>query len=266
VIVGARPIVGLVGLGEIGASFARDLADGGFSVIGYDVDADKIRDPIEPAESCLAVAAGSEVVLIAVQGNDQLRQVINEVLPALGPRHGVVDNGTTLPGVDLECAALVRARDASFNDAPLTLRPDRTFLVGGELGLPVRTVLEALGEVVAVGPVGAGQRVKLVNQLLVFGNVAVHSEAVELARRAGVDVEVLRDALQWPISDRLLATEFAGADQMPLVCKDTGYILELAAECGARVPVAALLAEIFREVGHGPMHRAVTYWRADEEL
>jgi 3-hydroxyisobutyrate dehydrogenase len=255
-----RPRVGVIGLGVIGSAFARDLAERGFTVTGFDTDSAKIRDAV-PADSCLAVTESSEVVLVAVPGSEALAEVMEEILPALEPRHVVVDCGTTRPETDEGYAAVLRERGASFHDAPLTLRDGRTFIVGGELSPAARVVLEALGTVLEVGPVGAGQRTKLVNQLLVFGSVAVYAEAVELARCAGVDFDALR-ALGWEISERLLADDLPGPDQMPLIRKDTGYVLELASAYGLQAPVAKLLAKIFRAAGPGQLHSVTGYWRS----
>lgn len=260
-----EPTVGLIGLGEIGRGFALDLADQGFRVIGFDLDPALVTDPFEPAASCREVAERADVLLVAVPGSAPFARVMDEVLPVLHPAHVVVDAGTTQPSVDIHYAAMVDAKGAALVDAPLTLRQGgRTFLVGGSLPATGRTVLEALGRVVAVGEVGAGQRTKLVNQLLVVGNVAVQAEAVELARRAGVDIGVLTDTLHWPISEALLAEVFEDSNQITLIRKDCSYVLDLAAEYGARSPVAALLAEIFNDAEPGPMHAVVKYWRSPE--
>ncbi len=260
----SRPEVGVIGLGEMGTAFAHDLASVGFPIIGYDVDSSKIVAPVLRAASSLDVASRSDVLLIALPGSGPFAAVMDEILPALDARHVVVDTGTTLPETDVRYAEAVTARGASFVDAPLTLREGRTFIVGGELVPTARLVLEALGRVVGVGPVGAGQRTKLVNQLLVFGNAALQAEAIEFARRVDVDMDVLVDELGWPISERLRVDVLDGPDQIPLCRKDCGYLLELAAEHGARVPIASLVAGILEEVGPGPMHTLVSYWRAGE--
>ena len=256
------PTVGIIGLGEMGSSFAHDLADAGYSVAGFDIDDTRVKPPLVRADSSVAVAEHADVILIAVSSGAALAAVMHDLLPALKTTHAVVDTCTTLPSADVRYAEATQARGASFVDAPLTLRDGRTFLVGGDLLPGAREILEALGGVVEVGPVGAGQRTKLVNQLLVFGNVALQAEAVELARRVGVDVNVLVDSLHWPISDRLLAPELPGPDQMPLIRKDCRYILELAEAHGARVPLAALLAGIYADADPGPLHTVAAYWRA----
>jgi 3-hydroxyisobutyrate dehydrogenase len=254
------PIVGVIGLGQMGSSFAHDLARGGYSVVGFDTDEARVRPPIVRADSVVALAEHADVILIAVSTGSALSSVMHELLPALTATHAVIDTCTTLPSADVEYAEAMRPSGASFVDAPLTLRDGRTFLVGGELMPVAREILEALGRVVEVGPVGAGQRTKLVNQLLVFGNVALQAEAVALAQHVGVDVDVLVNALHWPISDRLRGAEVSGPDQMPLIRKDCMYIVELAEERGARVPIASLLAEIYADTDPGPLHTVAAYW------
>lgn len=255
------PAVGVIGLGEMGAAFARDLRASGRGVTGFDVDPTKMAASDVSARSSRDVVALAEIVFILLPSASALDAVMREITPALDRRHVVIDSGTTNPADDVTYAERCEARGARFVDAPITLREGRTFLLGGDPGARGRAVLDSIGRVVVAGPVGSGQRLKLVNQLLVFGQMVVQSEAVELCRRLEIDPARLRDELHWPINDRLIEPAGGGADQIPLVIKDTELIISIAASVGLKAPVAEMLVELYRAAGHGRFDEVARLWR-----
>jgi len=253
--------VGMIGLGEIGTALAQDLALKGFPVAGYDLDSSKNPAGVRLETSPAGIAKRANVILIAVTGSDAVNDIVDRLLPDLDRRHQVIDVGTTLPSVDIRCARICAERGASFVDAPITLRIGRTFLVGGVLTANGREVLDAAGQVIEVGAPGSGQLLKLANQLLVFGQVALQCEAVELARRVGLEPRLLSDELQWRIPERVFGKDFSGPDQVSLCRKDLQYVLELAEASEAKVPIARFLKEVLDSVGPGTLEAIVNYWR-----
>jgi 3-hydroxyisobutyrate dehydrogenase len=141
-----------------------------------------------------------------------------------------------------------------------------TIFVGGEADdvERARPVLAALGRTIThVGPIGAGQAVKAVNQVILAGTYLGVAEGIVLAIRAGLDVEQVVDALgggaaqSWVLanrSGRMLANDYPLGFKVALHRKDLGIALDLAGRLGASLPVAALAAQLESGLiakGHG---------------
>ena len=127
-----------------------------------------------------------------------------------------------------------------------------------------RPVLEAMGKTIThVGPVGAGQAVKAVNQVILAGTYLGVAEGIVLAMKAGLDVEQVVGALSggaaqsWVLanrSGRMIANDYPLGFKVALHRKDLGIALELAAETGAVLPIAALCDQLESGLigrGHG---------------
>ena len=141
-----------------------------------------------------------------------------------------------------------------------------TIFVGGEVGdvERARPVLAAMGKTIThVGPIGAGQAVKAVNQVILAGTYLGVAEGIVLAIRAGLDVEQVVEALgggaaqSWVLanrSGRMLANDYPLGFKVELHRKDLGIALGLAAQLGAALPVSALAAQLESGLiaqGHG---------------
>ncbi|MGQ9728002.1 MAG: NAD-binding protein [Candidatus Fervidibacter sp.] len=112
-------------------------------------------------------------------------------------------------------------------------------------------------KVVHVGPVGDGQKLKAVNQLI---------EASEFAKGLGLDPKLIRDVLELPVPEDVLGEDFSGEGQLALHYKDLGYIAELAHERELAIPLTLLVHEIFKATkryGSPDWTQAgiVTFWR-----
>ncbi len=269
-------VVGVIGLGAMGGPIAGHLARAGVEVIVADLD----PDAVTAAETAGAqVAAGlqdlgerSDVVLVVVATDEEVLSVSaggGGFLAACRPGTAVLlcssvrpetceaVTAAAPPGVDVLDAALtggVRgAQDGQVN-----------LLVGGAADVldRVRPVLEPWTRAVHhLGSLGAGQIGKSANNLIHWAQICAITEALELARRAGVSVPALRRALQDGPTDSRTLREL---EQMRLTwhAKDLANTADLAARVGMDIPVAETarslmqgirVADVSRLLGDGPL-------------
>lgn len=269
--------IGLIGIGNVGSGFARMLREAGYPLIVLDKDPKKMEvaialgaeaatTPGEVAERCDAIILslpGSPPVEAAMEGPDG-------ILVRLRKGQVVIDTGTTRPETDVYYEKLCRESGAGFVDAPITGRSKGwIMMVGGseEDFEKVRPLLTHLSyKLKHVGPIGRGQVLKLMNQLVQAGQWAVWSEAIEFGRQAGLEPRLLSEYLEFGVPESLYGDDFSGGGTLGLHYKDLGYILDLAHDTGANIPVTSLVHEIFKASKVGGKRDwsqpgVVTYWR-----
>jgi len=220
---------------------------------------------VSRVETPAAVAAASDVVVVCVSDTPDVEAVLlgpDGVADGAKPGTLVIDCSTIAPGGTRAVADRLRERGVAMVDAPVSggsegaKNATLTIFVGGE---PVdveraRPVLGALGTTIThVGPIGSGQAVKAVNQVILAGTYLGVAEGVVLAMKAGLDVEQVVGALgggaarSWVLenrSGRMLANDYPLGFKVTLHRKDLGIALELAEATGAQLPVSALAAEL----------------------
>jgi 3-hydroxyisobutyrate dehydrogenase len=271
--------IGFVGLGTMGAAMAANLAKAGFPVTGWNRTPGRAPQLAETgvtiAETPAAVAADSEIVVICVSDTPDVEAVLfgpDGIVE--GAREGtlIVDCSTIAPSGSWDFAARLRERGLSMVDAPVSggsegaQKATLTIFVGGDAAdvERARPVLGAMGKTIThVGPIGAGQAVKAVNQVILAGAYLGVAEGIVLAIRAGLDVEQVVEALgggaaqSWVLanrSGRMLANDYPLGFKVALHRKDLAIALDLAAQLGAVLPVSALAAQLESGLiaqGHG---------------
>jgi len=257
--------IGLIGVGNVGSGFARMLREVDYPLTVLDKDREKIKPAValgaEAAATPGDVADRSDIIILSLPGSESVEAVMEGPDGILGHlREGqlIIDTGTTRPQTDIHYEKLCREKGAGFIDAPITGRSAGWIvMVGGseENFRKAREVLTCLAyKLKHIGPVGYGQILKLVNQLVLAGQWAVWSEAITFAQQAGLEPRLLRDYLEFPIPESLYGDDFSGGGTLALHYKDLGYILELAHDTGANIPLTSLVHEIFKasKVGGEP--------------
>ena len=221
----ATPTIGFIGLGLLGGAMAERLVACGFSVIGFDIDADRMAALAEcgvaSGASPADLAQRCDIVLVCVTTSDAVTEVVSgaQGVIAAGRQNGklLIDHSTTDIGRTMALARqLSDATGMTFIDAPVSGGPgaaaDGTLaiMVGGPAAAvdAVRPIMEQLGRFTRMGDNGAGQATKLVNQTLVLTNYCVIAEALRLAQAFGVDASKIPDAL---------ATGHAGSNLLPIL-------------------------------------------------
>jgi 2-hydroxy-3-oxopropionate reductase len=269
--------VGLIGLGNVGSGFAQRLREAGYPLTVLDKDRSRMEEALaqgaKPGASPREVAEQSDIVLLSLPGGHVVEAVMegkDGLLSAARPGLLIVDTGTSHPDTDRRYATMCEERGSGLIDAPITGRNQGwIIMVGGTEAHyeKARPVLDTLSYKLAhVGPLGAGQALKLANQMILAGQLAVWAETVEFTRQAGLDPALLKDCLEFPIPDMIYGDEFHTGGHLALHYKDLGYALDLAHRDESNTPVTALVREIFKaakaggEPGWG-QSGIVTYWR-----
>lgn len=261
--------IGFIGLGAMGGAMAGHLVRSGYVVTGFDLSAERTeaaaRAGVGRAASPAAAAEGADVVMSSLPHPTAVRATYlgpDGVLSRVRAGAVLADLSTIDPDTWKEVASAAEARGVACLDAPVSGGPAEAgsgklvFLVGGEAAVleRVRPLLATLGtEIHHVGPLGTAQVVKLVNNVMSMGNVAVAAEAMVLGVKAGMDPQRLFDILstsggrshhflkRFP---NVLAGDFDPRFSIALSRKDLG----LAARMAERLGVPMLTMSIVRQV------------------
>ncbi len=271
--------VAFLGLGTMGAAMAANLARAGFAVTAWNRThgrAPELADlGVTMATTPAQAAAEADIVVICVSDTPDVEAVLfgpDGVVEGAQPGSLIIDCSTIAPSGSWDFAARLRERDLRMIDAPVSggsegaRNATLTIFVGGDERdvEHARPVLSALGRTIThVGPIGAGQAVKAVNQVILAGTYLGVAEGIVLAMKAGLDVEQVVGALgggaaqSWVLanrSGRMLDNDYPLGFKVALHRKDLGIALDLAAQLGAALPVSALAAQLESGLiaqGHG---------------
>lgn len=204
----AKPVVGLIGVGEMGLPMGINLISAGFPLVAYDVRPeanDGIRSKGAKVASSPADLARSSDIIISILPNSKIvKQVLLEgkdnVVSALQKKHTVIEMSTLDVETTLDIEKRVKEKGAGFVDAPISGVPDKVvsrdiiILASGDKAAVDNSmdVLNALGKMVEyVGEAGKGKIVKLINNYLVATHKIATTEAVCYAMKNGIDVNQL---------------------------------------------------------------------------
>jgi 2-hydroxy-3-oxopropionate reductase len=204
--------IGFIGLGITGKPMSRNLLRAGHSVVVYDLDPEFIAELVASGasrgESCADTAAQSEVIITMLpDGPDVENAVLGPGGVIEGARSGsiLVDMSSINPVVSRKLGVACAAKGIDFLDAPVSggepkaIDATLAIMAGGERGVFERVlpILQTMGSSVTLtGPVGAGNVTKLANQIMVACNIVAMGEALVLATRAGLDPEVVFEAVK----------------------------------------------------------------------
>jgi L-threonate 2-dehydrogenase len=273
--------VGFIGLGSMGLPMAKNLVARGFAVRGYDVRPASIALLTQAggtgAQSAAEASTGADILALMVVNAAQAEAILFEAgaLAAMPDDGVVVLMATCPPGAVEKLAARVLDAGRRFLDAPVS---------GGVVGAEsatltimaaapqatvdaARPVLDALGDkVFHIGEKpGQGAMVKTVNQLLCGVHIAVAAEALSLAAKVGVDLEIMLEILggssasSWMLKNRgprMLQADPEVTSAVDIFVKDLGIVLQAGREAKAPLPLAALAYQMFLAAsgqGHGSL-------------
>lgn len=280
--------IGFIGLGVMGEAMCRNLArKGSWRVIGWDTRGEpqeRLRaDGVVAATSLADLVEHAELVLMCLPGG---REVENLVMGADG-LEGRMRRGQTLVDMSTSPPRLMKAIDeklakngVAFADAPVART--RRAAVDGTLSIMVGTtselfarlqpVLATMGtEVTHCGAVGAGQVVKLMNNMVLFETTMALAEAISIAEAAGVDGQLLFETMSKGSADSFALRNHGMKHLVPqdypenafsvrYAQKDLSYARELARQSGVKARGADLVAELFDDAikrGDGDLYNPV---------
>jgi 3-hydroxyisobutyrate dehydrogenase-like beta-hydroxyacid dehydrogenase len=268
-----KPPVGFIGLGLMGRPMAANLLKAGYELTVWNRTASRADTLVAQGANRAAtprdVAAASEVLFTIVSDPPALESVLwGETGVFAGLRRGsvLVESSTVTPELEKRAAAAAASCGAEFLEAPVTggtwgaEKGELVFIVGGEAQTLTRVepVLGVMGKRwFHVGPLGAGQTVKLAMNLLLALEVEAFAEAMALVTRAGIPGERLVEVMQSSMgrsglldikAPMMLKGEYKPSFPLRLMHKDVSLALDLANQLGVPLPAAAAVREILSAV------------------
>jgi len=260
-----------LGLGVMGYPMAGHLAKAGHDVTVFNRTSEKASKWVDQyggqsAPSPADAARSADIVLMCVGNDDDVRAVGNDALGAMQSGTILVDHTTASADVAREMHAAAKARSIGFLDAPVSggqagaENGKLTIMVGGDEALfgKAQPVLDHYARAVTLmGPSGAGQLTKMVNQICIAGLVQALSEGINFAQRAGLDAERVLDVISkgaaqsWQMENRgktMVADKFDFGFAVDWMRKDLGICLDTARGNGAALPVTALVDQLYARV------------------
>jgi 3-hydroxyisobutyrate dehydrogenase-like beta-hydroxyacid dehydrogenase len=268
----ARPVIGFIGVGLMGHGMAKNLVTKGYPLV---VMGHRKREPVEHLLSLGAREAATprelaqqcDIVHLCVTGSPQVEALMRGPDGLLaGAKAGaiIIDCSTSNPVSTLALAGEAQAQGVHFVDAPLSRTPKEAeagtldTMVGADPAVFARIepVLRCwAGQVVHLGPVSLGHKMKLINNFVAMGYAALYSEAMAIARKAGLSIEQFHSVIgsgrmrspfydtfmQWSLNHDENAHRFTISNAH----KDMRYLASMAGELGAVNPIQADVKNLF---------------------
>lgn len=276
--------IGFIGLGVMGEPMCGHLARrSGSPILAHDLRPEPLQRLSQhgvKAASPRDIAASCEVILLSLPDGKAVDAVIGQLEPHLRSGQCVVDTSTSSVALTRQIGARLTANGILFADAPVART--REAASSGELSIMVgatedtfarvRPILQTMGtDVTHCGPVGCGQVVKILNNMLVFQHCGALAEAIAIGRRHGVPPDVLLPTMAMGSGDSFVLRNHGMKAMLPGVfpqqafstryaIKDLSYALEMAAASGLDMAAAELTMQRLREAdqaGHGEQYHPV---------
>lgn len=263
--------VALIGAGAMGGAIGRRLVSTGQSLSVFDLDRAKVEEltalGATAAASAAEAAASADYVILSLNSPRIVRAALfGEKGVADGARQGtlVIDMSSIDPEATKEIAAEAKTRGLRFVDSPLSggapkaLTGQLTLMAGGadDDVRDAHTVLQHVASnYTHMGPSGAGQTTKLINQVLCGLNFLAVAEATQLALDAGVDAAKIPQALKGGRADsailqeympRFVAKDYRRTGRIDNMVKDLNGAQDLARRTNTAMPLTAVCAEVHR--------------------
>lgn len=268
-----NPRVGCIGAGVLGGAIMRRLAARGFRPAIWNRDRAKLAPVLQggavEAATPAELTRSSAFVITCLSDGAAIEQVVfgTDGVAVSGAADKIlIDMSTCASAHTREMAGrLAQACGMRWLDAPISggapaaLEGRMAVMVGGDPDAfeRARPIWDALaGRATLMGPSGAGQATKMINQVLVASGVAVLAEACALAERAGIDAAKIPQALAGGRADskqlqemfpKMVASEFSITGRAALMLKDLELIHDLARSVHAPIPLTAHVTELFRK-------------------
>ena len=281
----ANKKIGFIGVGLMGHGMAKNLVEKGFptTVLGHKNRApveDLVKRGAKEAKNVSELVKASEIVLLCVTGSTQVEDLIYRkggILESVASGQIVVDTSTSLPGSSLKIAAELKAKGVRFVDAPLTRTPVEAeqgrlnTMVGadGATFREVEPVLKAFCEnIFHVGEVGAGHKIKLINNCAAIGQMVLIAEALTACAKLGVDPKkyfalvstgAANSGIFQMLAGKAVDGDFGGLQfGLANALKDVRYYNQMAMEFGVTGAMAAATLQTLTQAVNlgfgGPEH------------
>ncbi|MGB9662877.1 MAG: 2-hydroxy-3-oxopropionate reductase [Moorellaceae bacterium] len=263
--------IGFIGLGIMGKPMSKNLIKAGYKLVVYDIVREAVEEVVaagaEPAGSPREIAERCDKFITMLPNSPQVKEVAlgpNGLIEGARPGSILIDMSSIDPQVTKEIAAKLAEKGVRMLDAPVSgsepkaIEGTLAIMVGGkqEDFEECYEILKAMGSsVVRVGEIGAGNVTKLANQIIVALNIAAMSEALVLATKAGVDPELVYQAIRGGLAGStvldmkapmVISRNFKPGFRINLHIKDLANALAAAHETGVPLPLTSVVMEILQ--------------------
>jgi len=283
--------VGFIGLGAMGKPMAKRLLDASFELFVYDRSGEQAAElGPDGAISCVSPAEVAEkacVTLLSLPNSTIVSQVVageNGVLSTASAGDIIVDLSSVNPGCSRNLATAAGKKGVGYIDAPVSggvagaAAGSLTIMVGGKEDNLEKAgpILNVLGKnVVHVGDVGAGDAIKIVNNMILGSNMAILAEALVLGKKLGLSGTVMSEiigqgsgksyVLDAKLEKFILSGNFEPGFAVDLQHKDLGLALDAAKDAGVPVPMGAFATQLFemaraKGLGSKDMSAVIQIW------
>lgn len=286
---GQKPVIGFIGIGNMGWPMAANLHRAGFALLVNDSRREVANNFVQQIggfapDTVKELAAKSDVIITILPTSAIVEHVVatgeDTVLAGMRPGSLVIDMTSGVPSVTQLLAGRVAEMGGVLIDAPVSggvpraKTGDLAIMAGGDSAAIERAmpVLQAVGTtILRTGAVGSGQAMKSLNNLCSAGSFLIGIEALLIGQRFGLDPAVMVDVLnagsgmsnssQRKFKQYVLPRSFDGGFALELLAKDVSIALQVARETGTAAPFAALLKEMTvaaaQMMGPGADHTAM---------
>lgn len=263
--------IGFIGLGIMGKPMSKNLLKAGYSLVVMDRNSAAVAEVVaagaEPAALPKQVAEQCDIIITMLPNSPQVKEVVlGEGGVIEGVRAGgvVIDMSSIAPLASREIAAALAEKEIGMLDAPVSggepkaIDGTLSVMVGGDKALFERCfdIMKTMaGSVVHTGDIGAGNVTKLANQVIVALNIAAMSEALTLATKAGVNPELVYQAIRGGLAGStvldaktpmVLDRNFKPGFRIDLHIKDLANALDTSHGVGAQLPLTAAVMEMMQ--------------------
>lgn len=266
-------LIGFIGLGIMGRPMSKNLIKAGYSLVVCDINPAPTKElvtlgakwEVKPAD----VARGCSHVITMLPNSPEVRQVIlgkEGVLEGAAPGLVVIDMSSISPLTSREIGEALASKGVKFLDAPVSggepgaINATLSIMVGGDRAVfdECKPLLSAMGRsIVRVGDVGSGNVTKLANQIMVALHIAAMSEALVLGTKAGVDPELIFNAVRTGLAGssvleakatRVMQGNFEPGFKIDLHVKDLYNAMETAQAVGVPLFLTSQVMEILKSL------------------
>lgn len=265
--------IGFIGLGIMGKPMAKNLIKAGYNLIVSDLNKEAVAEitslGAESGASSAEVASKCEVIITMLPNSPHVKAVVlgeGGIIEGAKPGTAIIDMSSIAPLASREISKVLEEKGIDILDAPVSggepkaIDGTLSVMVGGKKEVFDKNydLLKAMaGSVVYVGEVGAGNIAKLCNQAVVAINIAAVSEALVLAKKAGVDPDLVYQAIRGGLAGStvmdakapmMMDRKFDPGFKIDLHIKDLTNVLETSHEIGVPLPITAQLMEMMQAV------------------
>nr|WP_245867937.1 2-hydroxy-3-oxopropionate reductase [Sporomusa silvacetica] len=263
--------IGFIGLGIMGKPMSKNLIKAGYDLIVVDKNQSAVDEVVaagaKSAATAKAAAQAADIIITMLPNSPHVKEVVlgeNGVLEGANKGATFIDMSSIAPLVSRELAAKLAEKGVEMLDAPVSggepkaIDGTMSVMVGGkqEVFDKCYPVMKAMaGSVVRTGEIGAGNVTKLANQVIVALNIAAMSEALVLASKAGVEPELVYQAIRGGLAGStvldakaplVMDRKFDPGFRINLHIKDLNNALETAHDMGVPLPMTAAVMEMMQ--------------------